>query len=265
MSPGPAAFPDRTAVGIDGIRLVGLQKRLGGQPVLRDVNLTIPMGETLGIVGRSGCGKSVLLKHIIGLMWADAGEVLVNGEDLGGMDARQLYEVRKSFGMLFQSAALFDSMTVAENVGLGLLHHSDLSRGEMAEKVTACLEAVGLKGVERKMPSELSGGMRKRVGLARAIAMDPEILLFDEPTTGLDPIMSAVIDRVIADLVESLNTTAIVVTHDMRTVNTICHRVAFLHRGVIFAEGTPREINDSDDPVVAQFISGSAEGPIQPI
>ncbi|MFC1543843.1 ABC transporter ATP-binding protein [Gemmatimonadota bacterium] len=265
MSPGPRAFPDRPERIIDEIRIEGLAKRLGGQPVLRDVNLTVRTGEAVGIVGRSGCGKSVLLKHVIGLMWPDAGQVLINDTALSSLGNEGLYKIRKCFGMLFQSSALFDSMTVAENVGLGLLHHSRLSRNQIREKVAACLEAVGLKGVEEKLPSELSGGMRKRVGLARAIAMDPEILLFDEPTTGLDPILAAIIDEVIAGLVETLQTTAIVVTHDMRTVNTICHRVAFLHRGVIFAEGTPQEMNESKDPVVAQFISGSAEGPIQPI
>jgi len=247
------------------IRIEGLRKSLGGRPVLREVNLEIKCGETVAVVGRSGCGKSVLLKHLIGLMWPDAGRVLIDDRSLAEMDRRELYATRHRFGMLFQSAALFDSMTVAENVGLGLRHHSKLSSAEIDEKVEACLEAVGLPGVLDKMPSELSGGMKKRVGLARAIAMDPEVLLFDEPTTGLDPIMSAIIDNVIVDLVDRLKTTAVVVTHDMRTVNTVCHRVAFLHRGVIFAEGTPEEINGSEDPVVAQFITGSAEGPIQPV
>ena len=249
---------------IDTLQVVGLKKYLGGLPVLRDVNMEVRPGETLGVVGRSGCGKSVLLKHLIGLMWADEGQVLVNGEDLATMSQAELYRVRQCFGMLFQSAALFDSMTVGENVGLGLEHHSLMTRGEIDDKVSECLAAVGLSGIEEKMPSELSGGMKKRVGLARAVAMDPEILLFDEPTTGLDPIMAAIIDQVIADLVQRLKTTAVVVTHDMRTVNTICHRVAFLHRGVIFAEGTPEEITNSDDEVVAQFISGNADGPIQP-
>jgi phospholipid/cholesterol/gamma-HCH transport system ATP-binding protein len=249
---------------IETLQVVGLRKDLGGQPVLRNVNMEVNPGETLGVVGRSGCGKSVLLKHLIGLMWADEGQVLVNGRDLARMDQSELYRVRQCFGMLFQSAALFDSMTVGENVGLGLIHHSKFSESEVRDKVSSCLTAVGLSGIEEKMPSELSGGMKKRVGLARAIAMDPEILLFDEPTTGLDPIMAAIIDEKIAELVQKLNTTAVVVTHDMRTVNTVCHRVAFLHRGVIFAEGTPEEINNSTDEVVAQFISGNADGPIQP-
>jgi len=242
----------------------GLKKYLGGRPVLRDVNFDVPPGETLGIVGRSGCGKSVLLKHIIGLMWPDAGRVLIDGKDLARMSQEELYETRQRFGMLFQSSALFDSMAVGENVALGLVHNTDFSSSEIEEKIQECLRMVGLPGLEDKMPSELSGGMKKRVGLARAVAMDPEIMLFDEPTTGLDPIMAAVIDEVIADLVERLKTTAVVVTHDMRTVNSICHRVAFLHRGVIFAEGTPEEITNSHDEVVAQFIAGSAEGPIRP-
>jgi len=241
-----------------------LAKSLGGQPVLRDVNLTIPPGATLGIVGRSGCGKSVLLKHIIGLMWPDSGRVLIGGCDLNEMDREQLYQTRHRFGMLFQSAALLDSMTVGENVALSLIHNRTMRRGEIADRVAECLSMVGLGGLEEKMPSEMSGGMKKRVGLARAVAMGPEVMLFDEPTTGLDPIMAAVIDEVIADLVDRLNTTAVVVTHDMRSVTTICHQVAFLHRGIIFAQGTPAEITASEDEVVAQFISGAADGPIQP-
>ncbi|MFO7767841.1 MAG: ATP-binding cassette domain-containing protein [bacterium] len=241
-----------------------IKKSLGGKPVLRDVELGVKTGETLAVVGRSGCGKSVLLKHMIGLMSPDEGRVFVMEEDIGELDTEGLYRVRGRFGMLFQSAALFDSMDVAENVGLALAHHTDLSDSEIGDRVSRCLEMVGLKGVEEKLPSELSGGMKKRVGLARAIVMEPEIILFDEPTTGLDPIMSAIIDELIVDLVQRLNVTAVVVTHDMRTVNTVCHRVAFLHRGIIFAEGTPEEINESDDEVVAQFIEGRAEGPIDP-
>ncbi|MFC1500820.1 ABC transporter ATP-binding protein [Candidatus Zixiibacteriota bacterium] len=241
-----------------------LAKSLGGQPVLRDVNLTIPTRGTLGVVGRSGCGKSVLLKHIIGLMWPDSGRVVINGRGLAEMDREELYQTRHRFGMLFQSAALMDSMTVGENVALGLIHNRMMSRGEIADRVAECLNMVGLHGLENKVPSELSGGMKKRAGLARAVAMDPEVMLFDEPTTGLDPIMSAVIDEVIKDLVERLQTTAVVVTHDMRTVNTICHQVAFLHRGIIFAQGTPEEIMASEDEVVAQFIAGRADGPIKP-
>lgn len=246
------------------ISVINLRKYLSGRPVLRDVTFDVQPGETIGIVGRSGCGKSVLLKHIIGLMWPNSGQVLVGGKDIGLMSKEELYVTRRRFGMLFQSAALFDSMSVGENVALGLVHNSDMSEAEIIEKVDHCLGMVGLHGLEERMPSELSGGMKKRVGLARAISMDPEVMLFDEPTTGLDPIMAAVIDEVIADLVERLKTTAVVVTHDMRTVNTICHRVAFLHRGVIFAEGTPEEITNSDDEVVAQFIAGRADGPIKP-
>ena len=241
-----------------------LAKSLGGQPVLRDVNLTIPPRGTLGVVGRSGCGKSVLLKHIIGLMWPDSGRVMINGRELAKMDRDELYQTRHRFGMLFQSAALLDSMTVGENVALGMIHNRSMSRPEIADRVSECLTMVGLHGLENKLPSELSGGMKKRAGLARAVAMDPEVMLFDEPTTGLDPIMSAVIDEVIKDLVERLSTTAVVVTHDMRSVSTICHQVAFLHRGIIFAQGTPEEIMASEDEVVAQFIAGRADGPIKP-
>lgn len=251
-------------IGAEIIQVRGLRKYLNRLPVLREVDLDVRKGETLAVVGRSGCGKSVLMKHIIGLMGPDEGEVYVDGAPLSRMDLDTLYATRRRFGMLFQSAALFDSMSVGENIGLGLVHHTDMKRSEIDDKVAECLEMVGLSGLQDRMPAELSGGMKKRVGLARAVAMAPEILLFDEPTTGLDPIMSAIIDELIAELVSRLHVTALVVTHDMRTVNTICHRVAFLHRGVIFAEGTPEEINASDDEVVSQFISGSAEGPIQP-
>ncbi len=246
------------------IVIENLAKKLGGQPVLRDVNLTIPPRATLGIVGRSGSGKSVLLKHIIGLMWPDSGRILINGCDLNSMDRDQLYQTRHRFGMLFQSAALLDSMTVGENVALSLIHNRSMNKGEIADRVAECLNMVGLRGLEDRMPSEMSGGMKKRVGLARAVAMGPEVMLFDEPTTGLDPIMAAVIDEVIKDLVDRLKTTAVVVTHDMRSVTTICHQVAFLHRGIIFAQGTPAEITASEDEVVAQFIAGGADGPIRP-
>ena len=217
------------------ISIRNLRKHLAGRPVLRDVTFDVPQGETIGIVGRSGCGKSVLLKHVIGLMWPDSGQVLIDGKEIGLMGKEELYVTRRRFGMLFQSAALFDSMSVGENVALGLFHNSDMSEAEIIEKVDHCLGMVGLHGLENRMP-----------------------------TTGLDPIMAAVIDEVIADLVERLKTTAVVVTHDMRTVNTICHQVAFLHRGVIFAEGTPEEITRSVDEVVAQFIAGRADGPIRP-
>jgi phospholipid/cholesterol/gamma-HCH transport system ATP-binding protein len=247
------------------IVIENLAKKLGGRPVLRDVNLTIPPRATLGILGRSGCGKSVLLKHIIGLMWPDSGRVLINGSDINLMDREELYRTRHRFGMLFQSAALLDSMTVGENVALSLIHNRTMSRGEIADRVSECLSMVGLRGLEDRMPSEMSGGMKKRVGLARAVAMGPEVMLFDEPTTGLDPIMAAVIDQVIKDLVDRLNTTAVVVTHDMRSVTTICDQVAFLHNGIIFAQGTPEEITASEDEVVAQFITGGAEGPLSPL
>lgn len=250
----------------DGCTIVTehLKKYLGGRPVLRDVNLTIPSGETKGIVGRSGCGKSVLLKHLIGLMWPDDGRVIIDGVDLAAMSREELYSTRHRFGMLFQSSALLDSITVAGNVGIGLSYNTVLTDAEIGDRVEECLDMVGLKGLGGRMPSELSGGMKKRVGLARAVAMSPEVMLFDEPTTGLDPIMSAVIDELIASLVEKLQTTAVVVTHDMRTISAICHQVAFLHRGIIFAEGTPEEIMKSDDRVVAQFIAGTSTGPIRP-
>lgn len=236
-----------------------LRKQFGAQPVLDGVNLRIESGESVVIIGRSGCGKSVLLKHLIGLLKPDAGEVLVDGENIVPMSERALLRVRGKFGMLFQSAALFDSMTVAENVAFAFRHNHRLAAGEIAGKVAEALEMVDLPGTEAKKPSELSGGMRKRVGLARAIIYQPQILLYDEPTTGLDPIVSDSIDQLIIRIRDRLRVTSVVVTHDMRTARRVGQRILMLHDRRIYAAGTAEEIFASQDPVVRRFIDGVSD------
>lgn len=245
------------------ISIRGVKKAFGGQQVLRGVDLDVRTGESLVVIGPSGCGKSVLLKHMIGLIRPDEGSIRVRGEEITTMDADSLYEARKRFGMLFQGAALFDSLTVEENVGLGLAEHTRLSTGEIAVRVAASLQKVGMEGAVHRKPSELSGGMKKRVGLARAIAMNPEIILYDEPTTGLDPIMADVINRLIRSLQREMSVTSITVTHDMTSASKVADRVAMLHDGRIVFEGTVEEVRATDDPVVQQFVRGDAEGPIR--
>ena len=237
-----------------------LRKSFGGQRVLDGTTLRIETGEAVVIIGRSGGGKSVLLKHFIGLLQPDAGEVLVDGESIGRMNERQLLGVRRKFGMLFQGAALFDSMTVAENVGFALRQSRRFTEGEIARQVREALEMVELAGVEDKKPAQLSGGMRKRVGLARAIVYQPQILLYDEPTTGLDPIASDRIDRLIIRVGERLNVTSVAVTHDLRSAGRIARRIVMLHEGRIHATGTPAEILQSSDPLVHAFVNGISEG-----
>lgn len=244
-----------------------LHKGFGSQQVLRGVNLSIESGEALVILGRSGSGKSVLLKHLIGLIKPDGGDVLVEGENIGRLDERALLRVRSKFGMLFQHAALFDSMNVAENVGFALVQSRQWTQGEIARKVAEALEMVELAGIEEKKPSELSGGMRKRVGLARAIVYRPQIVLYDEPTTGLDPIVADTIDQLIIRVSKRLAVTSIAVTHDMRSASRIGRRIVMLHEGRIHASGTPEEIFNSADPVVRRFVKGISdlrETPIQP-
>lgn len=245
------------------IRICGVHKSFDGNHVLRGLDLDVEKGETMVVIGRSGCGKSVLLKHIIGLMKPDEGSILVTGLDVATMDNHDLSELRKMFGMVFQSAALFDSLTVAENVAFGLRRFTDMNNREIALKVGEKLELVGLAGIESLRPAELSGGMRKRVGLARALAMDPQIVLYDEPTTGVDPILAASINKLVRDLNTKLGVTSVVVTHDMASANTVGDRIAMLYQGVIRCTGTPDEVQNSDDPVVQQFIQGKAEGPIE--
>jgi phospholipid/cholesterol/gamma-HCH transport system ATP-binding protein len=236
-----------------------LRKNFGAQSVLDDVNFRIENGESVIIIGRSGGGKSVLLKHLIGLLQPDAGEVLVNRQNIVPMNERQLLQVRRMFGMVFQGAALFDSMTVAENVAFGLRRHEHLTEAEITKRVSEALELVDLPGTEKKKPAELSGGMRKRVGLARAIVYHPEIVLYDEPTTGLDPIASDSIDRLIMRTHSHFKVTTVVVTHDMRTARRVGQRVMLLHEKKIYASGEPEAFFASQDPVVRQFIDGVAD------
>ena len=230
--------------------------------MLRGVNLTVEKGESMTVIGGSGSGKSVLIKHIIGLLFPDRGQVMVDGEVLNNLDEQGLNEVRKKFGMLFQGAALFDSLTVWENVGFGLKQHTKMSDKEIRDVATQKLALVGLREVEDKMPSDLSGGMKKRVGLARAIAMDPHIILYDEPTTGLDPITADAINDLIVDLRKKLGVTSVAITHDMHSAYKISDRIAMLYKGEIQETGTPDEIRGTSNPIVKQFITGSAVGPI---
>jgi phospholipid/cholesterol/gamma-HCH transport system ATP-binding protein len=245
------------------IEIKDVHKRFRDNQVLSGVDLTISKGETTVILGRSGCGKSVLLKLIMGLMKPDQGEILVNGDNVASMNDKQLSSLRQKFGMLFQASALFDSMTVDENVGLGLREHTKLPEEEIRKRVAEKLKMVGLSEVEDQKPAELSGGMRKRVGLARAIAMDPDYVLYDEPTTGLDPIMADVINELIIRLRNSLSITSIAVTHDIVSAYKIADRIAMLHEGKIIFVGTPEEVRKTDNPVVRQFVEGNAEGPIR--
>lgn len=247
------------------IKIRGLRIKLGKKQVLDGVDLDIPTGKTVVVMGRSGTGKSVLFKNIIGLMHPDSGSVEVDGKEVVGLPEKELNEVRKRFGVLFQSGALFDSMTVGENVGLPLREHTKLPDAEIRKRVADRLEWVGLKGVEAMKPASLSGGMRKRVGLARAIAMDPDYILYDEPTTGLDPIMSDVINRLIRSLQSRIGVTSIVVTHDMNSAFHVADEMAMLNEGRVVFTGTPDEARNTSDPMVRQFIEGSSEGPIKPL
>lgn len=246
------------------IEIKNLHKNFNGLQVLKGLDLSIEKGETLVIIGRSGCGKSVLLKHIIGILKPDLGGVFVDGIDITKMNEYGLTEYRKRFGMLFQGAALFDSLTISENVSFGIDEHMNLSENEKNNRVREYLAMVGLKGIEDKKPAELSGGMKKRVGLARAIAMHPEFILYDEPTTGIDPIMGDIINDLILKLHDQLRITSIAVTHDMVSAYKIADRIAMVYDGKVVLTGSPEEIKESEDPIVRQFISGSAEGPIGP-
>jgi len=241
------------------IEVRALKKNFGPHRVLDGVSLRIEQGESVVIIGRSGCGKSILLKHLIGLIQPEEGEVLVDGENISRMNERELLRVRRKFGMLFQGAALFDSMTVEENVGFLLHREGNHTAAEIAQRVTDALDMVELAGTQSKKPSELSGGMRKRVGLARAIVYRPEIVLYDEPTTGLDPVVSDSIDKLIVRVCERLKVTSVVVTHDMRTVRAVAHRVLMLHQGRIYTEGTPEEIFGAADPLVRRFVEGISD------
>ena len=238
------------------IEAYGLRKRFGENTVLDGVDLRIDQGEAVVVIGRSGGGKSILLKHLIGLLQPDEGTVLVDDQPITGMNERQLLQVRSKFGMLFQGAALFDSLNVAENIGFALRRQGKLTNREFERKVAEALDMVSLKGIETKMPAELSGGMKKRVGLARAIIYQPEIILYDEPTTGLDPVVGDSIDKLIIRIWEQLKVTTVVVTHDMRSAGRIAERMLMLYDGKIHGEGTPHAMFKSEDPVIRKFVEG---------
>ncbi len=244
------------------IHILDLHKSFGENHVLQGINLEIRDGESMVIIGGSGSGKSVLMKHMIGILSPDRGRIYVTGKDITQMKEQALNRIRKKFGMLFQEAALFDSLRVWENVGFSLKQHTTLSEAEIRSIVREKLAMVGLYDVEELRPSELSGGMRKRVGLARAIAMEPEILLYDEPTTGLDPINADMINNLIIELRERLHVTSVTITHDMVSAYKIADRIAMLYRGKLLQIGTPEEIRNTENPFVRQFITGSADGPI---
>ena len=240
-----------------------VHKSFGSQNVLVGLDLDIPDGRITAVIGPSGEGKSVLLKHLIGLLQPDSGDVTVDGESITGISRSRLNRIREKFGMLFQNVALFDSMTVFENVAFPLEEKTACSKDEIRSRVMAALEAVGLKNIDRKYPDELSGGMKKRVGLARAVVLNPKIILFDEPTTGLDPIIKRAIHQLISDTHARFGFTAVIVSHEIPDIFDVAHHVAMLFRGKILQCGTPDEIINSDHPAVRQFISGSLDGPIQ--
>jgi len=237
------------------IEIKDLHKSFGDNKVLQGISLTIEAGETIVIIGRSGCGKSVLIKHIVGLLEPDSGYVKVEGKIVSNLSQKELYELRKNFGFLFQGSALFDSMTVEENVSLPLVESKNsFSKSTIKKIAKEKLELVGLEGILNLKPSELSGGMKKRVALARALVTNPSYILYDEPTTGLDPIMSDSIDNLIKDLSGKLNVTSIVVTHDMYSVKNVANKVAMMNEGVIYFTGKPEELINSTDKVIVDFI-----------
>jgi phospholipid/cholesterol/gamma-HCH transport system ATP-binding protein len=244
------------------VEVRGLSRSFGSRKILSDINFKLKHGEILIIMGGSGCGKSTLLRHIIGSLKPDAGEIYIDGTEITHLDDAQMAKVRKRFGMLFQSGALFNSMTVGENVALPILESSDVDPHIADLEVKLKLELVGLTGFEHLKPAEISGGMKKRVGMARALALDPDLLFCDEPTSGLDPVMTAVIDTLTVDLTRKLGISAVVVTHDMTSAFRIATQMIFLFEGKIVAAGTPEEIKVNPNPVLQQFIRGEADGPI---
>lgn len=244
------------------ISVKNVVKNFGSRRILNGVSIDIYQGETLVVMGGSGCGKSTFLRHLIGSIKPDEGEIWMFGRDIAKLNEDELHEVRKRYGMLFQSGALFDSMTVGENIALPLREHTKLDSNIINIIVKMKLELVGLRGFENLMPSQLSGGMKKRVGLARAIVMDPSIVFYDEPTAGLDPVMTGVVDKLTIDLTKKLSITSVVVTHDMNSVFRIADRIVMLHQGNVLEVGTPEEIQQSKNPIIRQFVAGSAEGPI---
>jgi phospholipid/cholesterol/gamma-HCH transport system ATP-binding protein len=241
------------------IHLKDVHKAFGTKEVLKGFTLDINEGQTMSIIGGSGSGKSVALKHIVGLLRPDIGDVWVDGQNVSRLDEETLYQLRRHVGYVFQFAALFDSMTIEENVGMGLKRIEGMTAAQIRDRVGECLHLVDLDGYEDRFPSELSGGQRKRAGLARAIATEPNYLLYDEPTTGLDPVTTAVIDNLIVRMADELGVTGIVITHDMQSAFRISDRIAMLYDGRIRFEGTPAELRDTEDPVVKGFIEGRPE------
>ena len=244
------------------IRAENVHKAFGDRRILNGIDLELYRGETFVIMGGSGCGKSTLLRHLTGALTPDQGKVYLLGKDLTTLNEAEMDEVRKKIGMCFQSSALFDSMTVGENISLPLREHTKLDESVINIVVKMKLELVGLRGFEDLMPSQLSGGMRKRVGLARAIVMDPQIIFYDEPTAGLDPIVGGVIDKLILDLSKKLSITSVVVTHDMNSVFRIADRIAMLYQGKVVKVGTKEEFRTTDNELIKQFITGEPDGPV---
>ncbi len=245
------------------ISVKSLSKFFNGRAVLKNINLDVYKGERLIIIGGSGCGKSTLLRCLINVHQPDSGSVKFFGTELVGLkDERKMDEIRKRFGILFQNGALYNSLTVGENVALLIREHSNIAESVIDIMVKVKLELVGLRDFHNLMPSQLSGGMQKRIALARAIALDPEVLFYDEPTSGLDPIMTAVIDELIVELNEKMNMTSVVITHDMNSAYRTAHRIVMLYKGEVIAEATPEEIKNSKDKFVQQFVQGLADGPI---
>jgi len=265
-SEGNDAMKDRIGAAPEPpfIVLEGVEKHFGSNRVLQGIDLEVHRGEIFTLLGGSGTGKSVLLKHIVGLLRPDAGRIRIEGRDVSGLREPEWVELRKRIAYVFQGAALFDSLAVLENVAYGLREHLALSRAELERRVAECLESVGLQGIERRMPAELSGGMRKRVGVARAIALEPEAILYDEPTTGLDPANAKRIAQLIAALRRRLAVTSVVVTHDLELCFAISDRVGLLGRGRLLAVGTPEQIRDSKLPEVREFLAGDLDAEKDP-
>lgn len=247
------------------IEIIKLTKFFESNLVLNKLDLNIQYGETKVVIGRSGCGKSVMLKHIVGILKPDSGSVFFDGKDITRFDQQALKALRMKIGMVFQGGALFDSLTVGENVGFGLSEHQDIGAKELRRRVAESLSLVGLHDIEDLMPSELSGGMQKRVAIARVLCKKPAIILYDEPTTGVDPITADSINELIRSLHDRLKVTSVVVTHDMKSAYRVADKIAMLYQGKIIAEGAPKEIEKTKDPVVHQFINGLSDGPITEI
>lgn len=245
------------------IEIIGLEKAFGDLKVLKGLNLKISEREVIAVIGRSGEGKSVLLKHLIGLITPDKGNIFIEGVDITTLSGKELDTIREKFGVVFQGGALFDSLTVYGNVAFPLREKTKIGKDEIKEKVNRALELVGLKGMGKKYPAEISGGMKKRVALARALIAEPSIVLFDEPTTGLDPIILHSIHRLIKNTHKTYGFTGLIISHEIPEIFDVADRVAMLHNGVLVDTGTPEEIKNSSNPAVKQFLTGSTEGPIE--